>query len=344
MRFIKQSVRIAGKVVARWVCSSSAVSGTFTDIFRLFTSELNRLMMSLIKSLRFHALSGRGGIGGCLCRALPCVLWLLGGGLAAGFPPAPYYTLYGTVRDQVGQTVTAEDAEIVLLKGGLEIGRSPIGSSVGSDYNYELTIRIDQNRSGTDFYSDKAVAAQGLFSLVVDINGSLFYPIEVSGNLTAGKGSERVRLDLNLGEDLDGDGLPDEWEQWQLYQAGYLPDENGNWDLSLITRGGDFDNDGSSNLIEYIAGTFAGDATERFALEIKEKLQTSVRFEFYGITGKSYLLEGSADMVTWTRLPFSIAAPATGKLSYTATGVGVLSAFAVPTAGTTREFYRLSVR
>ena len=33
---------------------------------------------------------------------------------ALAFPPAPHYTLYGIVRDQVGQTVTAEGAEVVL--------------------------------------------------------------------------------------------------------------------------------------------------------------------------------------------------------------------------------------
>jgi hypothetical protein len=70
------------------------------------------------------------------------------------------------------------------------------------------------------------------------MNGLLFYPIEVNGNLTAGKGGESVRLDLNLGVDSDDDGLPDTWEEWQLYQAGYFPDENG-WDLSLIDRDGD---------------------------------------------------------------------------------------------------------
>ena len=39
------------------------------------------------------------------------------------FPPAPHYTLYGIVRDQVGQRVTAEGAEVVLLRGSAEIGR-----------------------------------------------------------------------------------------------------------------------------------------------------------------------------------------------------------------------------
>jgi hypothetical protein len=45
-------------------------------------------------------------------------LMLLGTGVAHAFPPAPYYTMYGVVRDQVGQTVTAEGAEVILLKGG----------------------------------------------------------------------------------------------------------------------------------------------------------------------------------------------------------------------------------
>lgn len=261
-----------------------------------------------------------------------------------GFPPAPYYTLYGTVRDQVGQRITAEGAVIVLLKGGVELGRTPIDSTLWIEQNYELNIRIDQDRSGTTLYNEKAVPALGLFSLVVEMSGSLFYPIEVAGSLTSGKGGERVRLDLTLGEDSDGDGLPDVWEQWQLYQAGYYPDGNGDWPIDLITRNGDFDSDGSSNLLEYLAGTFAGDATEKFELAIKEKLPGSVRFEFYGIIGKSYTIERSVDAQTWTRIPFAIAAPAAGQISHTATSIGVLSAFTTPLDGTTKEFFRLSVR
>lgn len=261
---------------------------------------------------------------------------------ASAFPPAPYYTLYGMVRDQVGQTVTAEGAVVILLKGGVEIGRTPITSN-RLDQSYELNVRIDQNRSGTTFYTEKAVAAGGLFSLVVSMNGELLYPIEVSGNLTAGKGGERVKLDLTLGEDKDGDGLPDVWEAWQLYQAGLYPDENGEWDLSLIDRDGDFDKDGQSNWLEYLAGTFAGDATETFSLTIKEKLPESVRLEFYGITGKVYTLESTLDMKTWTRVPFSVGAPGAGDNAHQAGEVGIVSVFTAPRSSTS-EFYRLSVR
>ena len=281
----------------------------------------------------------------CLSQRLtPIVLTglLLATGTAGAFPPAPYYTLYGMVRDQVGQTVTSEGAVVILLKGGVEIGRTPITSN-RLDHSYEMNMRIDQNRSGTTFYTDKAVAAGGLFSLVVSMNGELFYPIEVSGNLTAGKGGERVKLDLTLGEDRDKDGLPDTWEAWQLYQAGLHPDENGDWDLSLINPNGDFDKDGQSNLLEYIAGTFAGDATETFNLTIKEKLPQSVRFEFYGITGKVYTLESTLDMKTWTRVPFSVGAPGAGNDAHQASDVGIVSAFTAPRSSP-REFYRLYVR
>jgi hypothetical protein len=176
------------------------------------------------------------------------------------------------------------------------------------------------------------------------MNGTMFYPIEVAGTLKAGKGGERVRLDLTLGEDKDKDGLPDVWEQWQLYQAGLFPDGNGVWDLSLIDKAGDFDHDGRSNYQEYLAGTFAGDATEKFDLAIKEKTADSVKFEFFGITGKTYTIERSTDAQTWTRVPFKAGPATTAATSWSAPAVGILSATTVPVPGAGRELYRLTVR
>jgi len=271
------------------------------------------------------------------------LLSLLSSLTALAFPPAPYYTLYGMVRDQVGQTLTSEGAEVVLLKEGVEIGRTPITAN-RIDQSYELNVRMDQTRSGTALYSDKAVSVGGLFSLVMEMNGSTLYPIEVSGTLEAGNGGDRTRLDLTLGEDSDGDGLPDVWEQWQLYQAGQYPAADGSWDLSQISANGDFDGDGQSDGFEYIAGTFAGDATEVFGLEIKEKLAGNVRLEFYAITGKTYTIERSSDMLEWTRVNFATESaqnlPAAGHV---AAGVGQVPVFLTP-ASDAKEFYRLSVR
>ncbi len=278
-----------------------------------------------------------------ICLALS--LLLLAAFAVRAFPPAPSYTLHGIVRDQTGQVVRAENASVILYKGTVEAGRANIGPLAEPDKNYQLTVKIDQARPATTLYNASAVPAQGQFSLMVEMGGQRYYPIEASGTLTAGKGGESVRLDLTLGEDLDGDGLPDAWEQWQLYQAGRFPGDDGIWAINLLDKNGDFDGDGQSNYMEYLAGTFAGDATEFFKLEIKEKLAEKVRFEFYGITGKTYTIERSTDNQAWTRLPLSTGtAEAEAAATYSAAAVGVVSAFVTPAPGAAKEFFRLTVR
>lgn len=263
-------------------------------------------------------------------------------GAAHAFPPAPHYTLYGIVRDQVGQTLSAPEASVVIFKNDSMIGRTPITSRGAGDWNYDLNVPLDMMRTGTRLYSPDAVASQGVFSLAVEMNGVRFYPIEVDGGLTAGKGGERVRLDLTLGEDSDRDGLPDVWEQWQLFQAGHSTDENG-WDISGIDRDGDFDQDGQSNWMEYLAGTFAGDPTEFLALEIREKSSDAVHLEFYGITSKAYSLQRSTDLKTWVRIPFALTRGGPTAETHHATSSGVVQAFAAA-ADTPGAAYRLEVR
>ena len=275
------------------------------------------------------------------------VLWSMFSGAllcphARAFPPAPAHTLFGIVRDQVGVTLAVEGAEIVLLRDNTEIGRAPVSKELDGDHNYELSIRLDQNRTSTRTYSNKAVATDGVFSLVVEMNGQRFYPIEVAGTLRVGKGGERVRLDLNLGVDSNHDGLPDAWQEWQLYQAGRRPGQPG-WDINLITRDGDFDGDGISNWLEYVAGTFATDAAERFELRLTGKSATAVSFEFFSITGKVYSIEESADLKTWATIPFSTTSGGAAAKLWRAPAVGVQAAFvAAPT--TASRFYRLVVR
>ncbi len=275
-------------------------------------------------------------------RGAALAVLLLGATPAGAFPPAPHYTIFGVVRDQVGATLRVDGAEISLMRDNVELGRAPIYGDLRADTNYELTIRIDQARATTRIYSDQAVAANGLYSLVVRMNGQTFYPIEASGQLRVGKGGERVRLDLNLGADANGDGLPDAWQEWQLYQAGRRPGAPG-WDINLITKDGDFDGDGASNYLEYVAGTFAGDATERFELRILDKTATAVRFEFFAITGKTYAIEESTDLKTWTRVPMATTAEGAASDYFRAPAVAILPAY-VTISGASSRFYRLTVR
>jgi hypothetical protein len=268
--------------------------------------------------------------------------WVLGGAALKAYPPAPYYTLFGVVRDQVGATLRVDGAEIVLLRDGKEIGRTPIYPDLRLDSNYELKIRIDQGHTGTRVYSTSALQPQGVYSLLVVINGQNLYPIEVSGTLRAGTGGERVRLDLNLGGDANRDGLPDAWQEWVLYQAGRRPGTP-EWNINLITKDGDFDGDGISNFLEYVAGTFAGDPAERLELSLINKTPAAVFLEFYSITGKVYGIEESADLKTWQPTPFTVGSGSPPAILHRAQAIGITTA-QVAAPATTSRFYRLTVR
>ena len=198
-----------------------------------------------------------------------------------------------------------------------------------------------------------AHATGSTFTLGVVLNDIVYYPIEMSSPHTVGRPGERVRLDLTLGVDSDGDGIPDAWEQSQLYAGGIAPGPDG-WDLSLMTRDGDFDGDGISNWREYIAGTYATDATDYLAPQIVGTGQTHARLRFFAIHGKVYDLESSTDLATWTsaalylRDPEStdsddIANPPTPQASVQATDTDFLDLYA-PTSASGRTFYRLKVR
>ena len=260
------------------------------------------------------------------------------------FPPLPYYTLFGTVRDQVGQTLSSSNAEVQVLQNDRVVESAQIASTPSGGTNYEINLEIDGGRTGNKTYSEQAVIAKSPIVISVLLDGQRFYPIETSGTYRAGQGGERVRLDLTLGQDSDLDGLPDAWEEWQLYQAGRLPSSNGRWDIALINRTGDFDGDGTSNFLEYLAGTFAGDATESFNLEILGFENGAPLFEFFAITNKTYTLQSSTNLATWAVESFTAGENLTPAREFVAPSVGLVQAKGLPVSGNMKKFYRLVVQ
>jgi hypothetical protein len=234
----------------------------------------------------------------------------------------------------------------VTYVGLKETQRQEVVDVPSADYNYQMRLRLDMTRPETVTYHPKALATGSVFNLAVVRGNRIYRPIEVESPPTVGASADRRRLDLTLGVDLDGDGLPDAWEEAQLYQAGERPGVNG-WELSKLDRDGDYDGDGTSNWNEYLAGTYALDATSILDLEIAEKLSDSVRLEFYSFYGKQYTVEASTDLKTWAAVALSLTAPAEGaavptQSSLTATTTGVTSVY----VGTTDavDHYRLIAR
>jgi hypothetical protein len=257
---------------------------------------------------------------------------------AQAFPPAPHYSIYGDVRDEYGYLISPSGASVVFYLNSVEIARYPITGVAGHDYTYEIKMRIDMKRAGTAVYNSRAVDSGSTYSLAVDMAGVLFYPIRVASSPTVGAPAERRRLDITLGGDSDGDGLPDAWEELQLYNAG-LPTT----DLSLITRDGDFDGDGISNFMEYLVGTSASDPAEGLYLSIKDITPELSTVEFFAITSKVYSIEKSTDLAAWSPVNFSVASGVSAP-AYTATGVGAVTATIPRVTGEAKTFYRLHVR
>jgi hypothetical protein len=63
-------------------------------------------------------------------------------------------------------------------------------------------------------------------------------------------------------------------------------------------------------------GCHAGDATERFNLQMQEKAETIVRFEAYAITAKVYTIASLPDMKRWMCGGLAVAAPGTADRAY----------------------------
>lgn len=257
------------------------------------------------------------------------------------------------VRDENGQALRADGGEIVFYRGGAEFLRTSITETTRLDQNYQLRLRMDMQRLGTQSYTNLANSSGTAFTLGVVLNNIVYYPIEMSTPRSVGRPGERTRLDLTLGVDSDGDGIPDAWEQSQLYAGGVMPGQNG-WDLSLLTRDGDFDGDGISNWQEYIAGTFSTDPTDYLSLRITEALSARVRLRFFGIFGKVYSLESSTDLQTWTEAPLylrdpastapaDLANPPAPQASLRSEVTDFVDLYA-STANSSRTFYRLKVR
>ena len=169
----------------------------------------------------------------------------------------------------------------------------------------------------------------------------VYLPIEMRGDFSQlGQPSETTRLDLTLGEDADGDGLPDAWERALLAQSG--------GDLGGIQPGDDFDGDGLSNLDEYISGNYAFDKEDGFELKIVGPGSAGPLLEFMAIKGRTYMVMGSLDMEEWTSVSFRLeneAADESGFDAYYAEDVREMRVEVVPSGeAVAQRFFKLLVQ
>ena len=261
---------------------------------------------------------------------------------ARAFPPSPYYTIFGNIRDESGQLLASPGAKVVLLKNNKIVLEAPVTGNLIADQNYELKIPIDMLRPGTALYRDVAVVARSGYLIAVDFDGQRFYPVGTAGSLTSGGGSERERFDFVMGDDKDNDGLPDIWEEWQFISCNIPPGPDG-YDLTKLNGTGDFDRDGVKDIDEYIQGTYACDGTSMMVIQFKENTDTVTRFEFGTVAGRTYKLQRSTNLMTWSGVPMSVGVPGFPNEAFAASETETVSAWVVP-GPDKRVFYRLIIQ
>ncbi len=241
-----------------------------------------------------------GGVQGWVRRlgAYACLLLLSIS--AQAFPPAPDHLLFGQVRDELGNPIIVKSAEVYLeTTAGIRI-KTPIIPGIEPGVNYKLPVPMDSGLTA-DQYKPTALHPAVPFKMWVRVNGTTFLPIQMTlKSSSLGAPGEKTRLDLTLGEDTDGDGLPDAWERAMMAALGLK------MSLADFKPNNDLDHDGLNNMDEYLAGTYAFDPADGFALKMATYNGGAPVLEFMGIRGHTYSILGSQDMIQWSPVAFRL--------------------------------------
>ena len=267
-------------------------------------------------------------------------LLLLGAASAYAFPPAPPHLVFGTLRNDLGQPIgTNVNARIVFETTAGTVLKGEIGRFDEPGVNYQVSVPMDSGLTG-EAYKPSALHPSVPFRIHVNIGGVNYYPIEMNNSaFQLGLPADSTRIDLTLGVDSDGDGLPDAWERQLLSALG----KDG---LGLVNANDDSDGDGLSNLAEYIAGAYAFDPTDGFSLSITGFADGSPVLEFLALRNRTYQLYGSTDFASWSLLRFRLQTDPTdsSRGSYTSPDVANRKIIVESDTPAAPKFFKLLVR
>ena len=266
------------------------------------------------------------------------VLLLCGSALA--FPPAPHPTLYGMVRNQFGEPLNFPSDVYLETPSGIQLRTSVIGN-LEPGVNYRIEVPMDSGTSSdTNAYQPTALKPFFPFRLKVQIGQTTYLPIQRTGNFAQiGQPGQKTRIDLTLGVDSDGDGLPDAWEQALISIYGGT--------LASIRPQDDADGDGISNLNEYLAGTYAFDPADGFRLTLTGTIAGTSSMEFLAIRARTYSIQASPNLQQWTPVNFRVVTGGVAgalQASYPATDVRTLKIQVPFQSGATNRYFRALVQ
>ena len=274
--------------------------------------------------------------------------WLLGLCFSAllavqafAFPPAPPFTIHGIARDPYGWALKSVDQGTVVIKqNGTVIAQAPINEATRPGENFRTQLSMDSNSA--DPYRTGAQTPGVSFTLEVKFPSQTMLVTSLKASqLSIGQPGGILFVDFTIGADTDGDGIPDAWEWWQLGEMGIGP---GNPLWSLTTLGtGDYDRDGTSDYVEYLAGTFAFLAQDSLGLTIEDlEVDGAARLSTLLVADKNYRVEFSTNLQTWTPVAVRVGAPTAATANIVTIADTRQTALYAPVTGSPdQRFYRL---
>tara|TARA_B100000945_G_C20354360_1_gene583861 strand:- start:201 stop:1046 length:846 start_codon:yes stop_codon:yes gene_type:complete len=212
------------------------------------------------------------------------------------YPPAPHHIIEGLVRNEQGVPIISDSIEVLAVSEDDKTVSTKVGDVYKPGVNYSIKIPMESN-AGVNLFKTISFRKNLNFSLKIKINEKFYVPIEMIGNTSKmGMPGETTYLDLTIGEDADGDGLPDAWER----NIASLYGKN----INQINPNDDSDGDGLSNIQEYISGSYAFDKNDGVLINITNITDKHVNFEFLVITGRTYSIEASNNLNEWKKVKF----------------------------------------
>lgn len=188
---------------------------------------------------------------------------------------------------------------------GVRISASLVpGQAAG--VNYQIKVPMDAGIT-TDLYKTNALTPSAPFKLYVVVGSVTNIPLQMIGNYSLlGSPGQSTRIDLTLGVDANGDGIPDAWEQAFLTALGSgLP-------LSALNPNLDLAHDGRTLQQEFLLGSYPFDPADPFVVSMAGFNGNSPILKFPTMTGRSYTVLGSSDLKSWMPLSFHLATESAG--------------------------------
>jgi len=217
---------------------------------------------------------------------------------ARSYPPAPDLIIYGLVSDQYGvPLVNPSDLVVLQTSAGVQVVGS-VQPNLAVGVNYSVRVPMDIGSISPPYVSN-ALTAGALYQLYVVVDGVTNLPIDMAAYASLGKPAQMVLRNLTVGPDANNDGIPDAWE------TAFLNSIGASVAFGSINPNADYANDGHTLKQEYALGNYPF-RTNAFAVSIVNLNAGSALLAFNAAASVTYTATGSADLLNWTPLTFTI--------------------------------------